>query len=98
MLLARSTELTFTPSGPLLRPQQKLKRRDYESVDELADDVDLIFSNALVFNMDESQMCVSLVPLRERNLAQLKLSFACSFAVPSTPWRSSRSSTRSSTT
>jgi len=38
-------------------PQQKLKRRDYESVDELADDVDLIFSNALVFNMDESQMC-----------------------------------------
>lgn len=42
--------------------QQKLKRKDYESADELADDVDLIFSNALVFNMDESQMCVSSSP------------------------------------
>lgn len=49
----------------ILRSMQKrLKRKEYNTSEEFANDVELVFSNALTFNLERSQIWLDAVTLR----------------------------------
>lgn len=44
--------------------QKRLKRKEYNTSEEFANDVELVFSNALTFNLERSQIWLDAVTLR----------------------------------
>lgn len=48
----------------LLLSQKRLKRKEYTTCDEFANEVELVFSNALEFNLEHSQIWEDASTLR----------------------------------
>lgn len=53
-----------TPGAGLIHEQKKLKDKQYSGAAEFADDVELIFSNAMQFNQENTQIWFDAVTMR----------------------------------
>ncbi len=50
----------------ILNSQKRLKRKEYATADQFADDVELVFSNALAFNQEHTLIWEDALTLRVR--------------------------------
>jgi hypothetical protein len=62
-----SASVKFPVNIALKLYQKRIKRKEYYTMTDFADDVELVFSNAMAFNQDHTQIWEDALNLRVRN-------------------------------